>query len=136
MWPILAAVAAVLLVGVGVVIGILLNRPATVTVTTDSTTLDDIAASIAALPACTDIFHDSQAIDETTVLNGCKADNGDITLATYHSCADGRRLFVPEGHGGGPRGYGFSGGPFTPVTGDLAADRGYAAAYNECMGNS
>lgn len=98
------------------------------------TPLASIAATLAALPACTQLFASGKVIEEKKVLDGCKAPGETIAIVPYIQCASGRKLFQLDATTGAPKGYGFGGGKFRSVAGDIAADAGYAKAFAACSG--
>lgn len=126
------AVAVAALAGVGW----LILRPREVTVSTEATKAVEAIQSQAALedamPDCSKLFAPGKVIDGARASAGCKSPTGEIQYLGYFTCKDGRLLFSVDAHTGAPVGWGFGGGKFRAVSGEIAADPGYGKASKAC----
>jgi hypothetical protein len=96
------------------------------------TAFQSIAAAEDALPPCAEVFVPGKVIDKKQAMAGCKSPSGQIQYIGYFECQDGRMLFSADAHTGAPAGYGFSGEKYVKVSGEVAANRGYAKATAAC----
>lgn len=90
------------------------------------------AAAQNALPDCSAVFIPGRTVDEATASAGCKDPTGQVRYVGAFTCQDGRKLYQVDADTGAPAGYGFSGGKYKAVRGDVAADRGYGKATAAC----
>jgi hypothetical protein len=91
------------------------------------------AATMAALPACKDVFVPGKVVDAKKALDGCKGPAGDLRVIGYFDCADGRKLFQVDANTGAAAGWGFGGAKYRTAK-EAASDPEYGKAYQSCNG--
>lgn len=116
----------------------LILRPREVTVSPGGAAVVEAIQSQAALedamPACSEVFVPGKVVSATQVSAGCKSPSGEVQYLGFFTCADGRLLFSLDARTGAPVGWGFSGGKYRAVSGEVAADPGYGRASETCKG--
>lgn len=85
-----------------------------------------------ALPACSTVFVPGKPINDKQAQEGCLDPDEGIQIVGGFRCNDGSHLYSIEPATGAKRGWGFGGQAFHQVTGQVAADAGYAKAYEKC----
>lgn len=124
---VLAAAGALMIVGV--VIGVLAMQDKEPAPSPGVEALQNAAASMAALPACAEVFIAGQTIDDAKGTAGCKNAQGVVQMGSFHTCSDGRHLFTVDA----PRGWGFGGEEFHQTIEEVAADAAFSTAYAGCV---
>ena len=113
-----------------------LGNPTPTATASASATVDTVqpATSSAQWPECWEVFQAGQKVTapaETGVI-ACEGRNGVLDAIPVIRCNDGTLLGSVESRTGAPKGWFLAGRVFHATTQDVAADPGYAAAYQKC----
>ncbi|GIF40782.1 hypothetical protein [Actinoplanes xinjiangensis] len=92
-------------------------------------------ASPGAVRACSDVFVPDQPVTGFDEQKGCTDKAGTVQFIGAVECADGTKLWPVDAATGAPAGFGREGTAYRVVTGEVAADKTYKAAYEECVGD-
>lgn len=84
----------------------------------------------AGAPRCVDMFVPGKVVQLGDAR--CLGPNGEVHTIGWHACTGARRLATVDATTGAPAGYAFDGQPYVVAQGDLAADRRFAAALDDC----
>ena len=93
------------------------------------------AASSGAVRTCSDVFVPDKPVVGFDDQTGCTNKEGTVQFIGAIECSDGTKLWPVDASTGAPAGFGREGTPFRVVTGEVAADKNYKAAYEECVGD-
>jgi hypothetical protein len=89
--------------------------------------------SQSALPACSEVFVPGKPVTGFDDQTGCTNKQGTVQIIGAVDCADGTKLWPVDATTGAPAGYGRAGMAYRVVTGEVAADKEYKKAYEECV---
>ncbi|BEL09468.1 hypothetical protein Q0Z83_076590 [Actinoplanes sichuanensis] len=93
-----------------------------------------IAVSPGAPRACSDVFVPDKPVVGFNAETGCTNKDGTLQFIGVIDCADGTKLWPVDAATGAPAGYAREDTAYKVVTGEVAADKGYKQAYEECVG--
>ena len=93
-----------------------------------------VALAVApAAPKCADVLRPGVRVEvDATGQLACLDPDGAVQVVGVQRCSDGTHLGSVSATTGAPAGWFVAPGPFRAVTGELAADKGFSAAYAEC----
>jgi hypothetical protein len=89
--------------------------------------------SQAALPACSEVFVPEKPVTGFDDQTGCTNKEGAVQFIAGIDCPDGTKLWPVDASTGAPAGFGRAGQAYRLVKGEVAADKEYKQAYEECV---
>jgi hypothetical protein len=92
-------------------------------------------ASQGAVRACSDVFVPDKPVTGFNAETGCTNKEGAVQFIGVIDCSDGTKLWSADAATGAPAGYAREGAAYHTITGDVAADKGYKQAYEDCVGD-